>query len=190
MVRVGAVILAAGRGERMGGPKWKLPVNGTTFLAQILRRVRDAGIADVVVVTSPENQREIQEHHPNVTIAVNLQPARGVLSSMRSGAEHLPTMAGCFIIPVDHPDVRTETYRTLQEAFAQQPEAVMKPVFQNAGGHPLVIPLAFARELPLHDVEGGLRALILDSGLTVQRVTVDDPAVLHNLNEPSDLLNP
>jgi molybdenum cofactor cytidylyltransferase len=185
-MRVGAVILAAGRGERMGGPKWKLPISGTTFLDQILRRLREAGITDVVVVTSPENQREIQARHPTVTIAVNMQPARGVLSSMRTGAEHLSPLAGCFLIPVDHPDVRTETYRMLNEAFAQQPTAVVKPVFKNAGGHPLVVPLTFARVLPLHDLEGGLRALIHNSGLSVQRVPVDDPAVLRNRNEPSD----
>lgn len=186
MTRVGAMILAAGRGERMGGPKWKLPISGMTFLEQILKRVRDAGITDVVVVASPEDQREMNELHPHVTIAVNLQPERGVLSSMRTGAEHLADDTGCFIIPVDHPDVRSDTYRILNAAFSQQPEAVIKPVYQNTGGHPLVMPLGFATQLPLHDVDGGLRALIRKSGVTVRRVPVDDPAVLRNLNEPTD----
>lgn len=50
---ISAIILAAGKGTRMGGkiPKVLLPINGKSIIACDLELIQDVGIRDVVVVT-------------------------------------------------------------------------------------------------------------------------------------------
>ena len=49
-VRVVAVVLAAGAGRRIGGPKALLPIGETTFLAHVARGLERPGVAAVVAV--------------------------------------------------------------------------------------------------------------------------------------------
>jgi len=49
-MRVRAVILAAGRGARVGGPKALLTLEGETFLARVARLLRRPGVERVTAV--------------------------------------------------------------------------------------------------------------------------------------------
>ncbi|MGZ5553896.1 MAG: NTP transferase domain-containing protein, partial [Chthoniobacterales bacterium] len=35
--QIGAIVLAAGQGRRMGGPKWQLKIAGRSFLDHVLQ---------------------------------------------------------------------------------------------------------------------------------------------------------
>ncbi len=76
------VVLAAGWGRRIGGPKALLRTpDGRTFLETVVSRLRDAGIARMVVVVGPWwNPREAV---PGCDVVVNPDPDRGVISSLR-----------------------------------------------------------------------------------------------------------
>ncbi len=47
---VPGLVLAGGRSSRMGRPKALLPAGAETFVGRIVRTLRDAGVAQVVVV--------------------------------------------------------------------------------------------------------------------------------------------
>ena len=51
MMRVGAVVLAAGRSRRMGRPKMILPWGETTVIGQVVNVLLAAGVDDLLVVT-------------------------------------------------------------------------------------------------------------------------------------------
>ena len=56
-MRIHAVILAAGRGARMGGPKALLTLDGETFLARAARLLRRPGIDRVTAVLGHDADR-------------------------------------------------------------------------------------------------------------------------------------
>ena len=90
-LRVGAVLLAAGEGSRMGGvPKCLLSLQGVPLINRHLIALSGGGIDEVVVVTG-YHHAEIEpavETFP-VTIVRNPHPEAGQQSSVRLGLEAL-----------------------------------------------------------------------------------------------------
>jgi molybdenum cofactor cytidylyltransferase len=187
MIRVAAIVLAAGSGTRIGIPKWRLPLGDGTFLSRIVGRLEHCPVERIIVVVAPSQEAEIRGLLPRANLVTNSQPERGVLSSIREGVLHCGDAEGVLLLPVDHPHVRVETIVTLIEAFRQNPQAVVKPVYSETSGHPVVLPRSIAQSIPDFDVEGGLREFIRRSPVEVIRIAVDDPGILRNINETADL---
>lgn len=185
--RIGAVVLAAGEGRRMGGPKLFAKVGDETFVQLILRRLAEAAIAPVVVVVAAAYLEEARHLLPATPFAVNPDPTRGMLSSLHLGIEAVGALEGYLVVSVDHPEVQVASYRALVKAFRAVPKDVVKPTYGGRGGHPLVIPFALASQLGVDDIRGGLATLVRASGLLVRTVELDDPGVVRNFNTPQDL---
>ncbi len=177
-----ALILAAGQGVRIGGPKLWLEFDGRTFLQTICERFSAAGLLRVIVVVAPQTRGL----PVIVTTVVNEHPERGVLSSIVTGIQAAGEADGYLLMPVDHPYVQADTLRILAAEFAADPAKIIKPVYGGRGGHPVILPREFARGLTAKDVPGGLRALIARGKIPVKKVAVEDGGVLRNVNEAGD----
>src|SRR5258707_7791404 len=83
-LRIHAIILAAGRGARMGGPKALLALEGETLLARGARLLRRPGVERVMAVIGHEADRIRREAAlaPDVTTIVNPRYADGMLTSI------------------------------------------------------------------------------------------------------------
>jgi NDP-sugar pyrophosphorylase family protein len=91
-----AIVLAAGRGTRMGAltdeiPKPMLPIEGRPMLEHIVLRLRDAGIERVLIVVG--YRRELIEQHfaagfPEVSF-VTQEVVEGTASAVRLGREFI-----------------------------------------------------------------------------------------------------
>jgi CTP:molybdopterin cytidylyltransferase MocA len=186
---VGAVILAAGAGERLGGPKLRLESGGRPFLDCVLAAVTGAGCAPVVCVVRAEDREwSAGRLEPaGGAVVVNPEPERGALSSLRLGLDRLDSCAGALVAAVDHPFVTAATCRALAAAFTARPDAVVKPVWDGRSGHPVVIPRELFARVPREDRAGGLAEVIRGSGLREILLPVDDPGVCRNINFPADL---
>src|SRR5689334_21438271 len=89
-MRIGAVILAAGAGTRMGGVAKALLRRGErTFLETIVAFARDAAVdaGDVVVVVGPPFGDAVAAHARELgaRVVVNDDPTRGMSSSINVG---------------------------------------------------------------------------------------------------------
>lgn len=83
----GAVIVAGGRGKRMGRPKQLLPLAGKPVLLRAVEAfARIACVKQIVVVTPPENRELIQKTFPHVVFAL---PGPTRLASVLSGVAAL-----------------------------------------------------------------------------------------------------
>lgn len=184
MAEVAAIILAAGKGTRIGGPKGELRIGGTTFLNHIARRLAAAGVDRVVAVVPVTKQKESDG---NARLVANPYPERGMLYSIRLGVGAAGGADGYLVMPVDHPHVESRTYGTLMGAFDSNAKRVVRPEFKGTPGHPVIVPRILARKLPPGDLEGGLAAFIRNSGVKVVSIPVDDPGVLRNVNTAEDL---
>jgi CTP:molybdopterin cytidylyltransferase MocA len=124
---------------------------------------------------------------PGTVTVANPRPEDGMFSSVWVGAGSLDDgVDGLFVLPVDCPLVRAETYAALVAAFmAHDGARAVVPECGGRGGHPVLLPgtardvvLAAPSTMTLRDVLRDLHAL---------RVPVDDAAVLMDLDTGDDL---
>lgn len=198
---LGAVILAAGAGTRLGGVAKALlrGPDGRTFLARIVDTAREVGVAcPIVVVGSPFGAavgREVDRL--GAASVINPDPARGMASSVAVGFTALGEASGlaaaavpftgveaAFLWPVDHPAVLPATLRALRDALGDHDAA--RPTFAGRGGHPpLIARSLFARLATCGDLDGGARS-VLGAADTID-LAVDDPGCVRDVDTVRDL---
>jgi molybdenum cofactor cytidylyltransferase len=180
------VVLAAGAGERMGGPKALLLVAGERLATLHVRRLREAGCATVLLVTRPELVARFGEES-----AVVASGAPDPAGSLAVGLEALRPEADDLIVitPVDAWPVEVATLAALVDAVRAGAEAAT-PLYAGRGGHPVVIR---ARALEAHRAPGSgspppLREVLGALGDARRRVAVDDPGIAMDLDTPEDVV--
>lgn len=183
-----AVILAAGSGERIGQPKYRLPAGGGTFLDRVVGLARVAGCEPVVCVVAPDEAARVRaQFDASVRVVQNPDPSRGMVSSLREAIGHLAGTPGVFVFPVDHPYIAPATVQLLMECAQGQLDAVVKPEYLGRGGHPVYVPAGLFGQIREAGIDASLRTIIAASGMRTVRVLVSDDGVIHNVNTPDDL---
>jgi molybdenum cofactor cytidylyltransferase len=189
-----AVIPAAGASRRMGRPKLLLPYGASTILGSLASALRGGGAAPVVIVAAPED-RELQEWARafGAVVAVNPDPDRGMLSSIREGITALGGTARLaerrevvLVAPGDLPALRPATVAELlwRRAAAGAPLAV--PVYQEKRGHPLAIAPDLLPEIDTLDLSIGLKELLERHAPAVLEVPVEDSGAVRDVDTPDD----
>jgi molybdenum cofactor cytidylyltransferase len=142
-LRIGAVLLAAGEGRRMGGvAKPLIRLQGVPLISRQLIALSGAGIDEVAVVTG-HARLEIEEQIRSyvVTLAHNAAYAAGQQGSVRVG---LGALSGAFdaviVMPADQPLIGASDLTELIGAFKKRPSGhVVVPVVDGQRGNPIVL---------------------------------------------------
>jgi CTP:molybdopterin cytidylyltransferase MocA len=191
-VKLGAVILAAGAGRRLGGAAKALlrRSDGRSYLATIAGLARGAGAAELVVVVGEPHRAdtEAEAARLGLPVTVNPDPARGMASSVAVGFTHAAerfAADAALLWPVDHPAV---TAATLQALVGIIGAPIRVPVHAGRGGHPTL----FSREVwpelaACAGLADGARQVVRANPGRVARVEVMDPGVLADVDVPEDL---
>ncbi|WP_071539215.1 nucleotidyltransferase family protein [Polynucleobacter asymbioticus] len=142
-VRVGAILLAAGEGSRMGGvPKALIELQGVPLINRQLIALSGAGVDEVVVVTGYHHNlvEPLVEQFP-VRIARNLNPEQGQASSVRLGLEALGTNFDAVIMALcDQPLINAVDIAQLIAAFKKRKSGeIILPMVDGNRGNPIVI---------------------------------------------------
>lgn len=191
-LRFVGLILAAGRGERLGkGPKAFVKLGDETLLERARRKLNEVGITDIVAVLPPES--DSGPVPDDLFITRNPRPESGPLKSTQLGLHRMGNIAGIagvVLYPVDHHLISAEDIQPLLDAAASvEPEvARVVPSYYGTGGHPIVIvgpglEAVWAAMDPEHDT---LRDLLSEAGGT-RYIEAGGEGILRNLNTPEDL---
>lgn len=177
------LLLAAGRGARMGGvPKVLRSWEGKALVRWAAEALLVAGLAPVIVVVAAEQQEPIchELRGLGVTLVVNPRAQEGMGSSLAKGVAALGAEVGAVAVALaDMPRVRGETVAALHRAFLSAGRGIVVPVFRGQRGHPVLFDLArYRAELLALRGEEGARALLCAHAGAVLVVTVDDPGVV------------
>ncbi len=162
-----AVILAAGGGRRMGGPKALLQVDGEPLLVQHVRAYESVGLR-VTVVIGAEGERVRELLPRGARVVVNRDWARS--DPAASAWLALEGLGDCLLSPVDLPPPSRETLVAL---LAANGDTV--PSYQGRDGHPV--------RLAAPHRPGRLDERLREAA----RVAVSDPNCVLNFNVPADL---
>ncbi|HYJ87917.1 MAG TPA: nucleotidyltransferase family protein [Pyrinomonadaceae bacterium] len=184
---VAAIILAAGRSQRMGAFKPLLPFGDTTVVDSCLQNLRAGGVETVIVVVG-HRADELRNHlkHSRVVFAVNPEPESEMSSSITCAVRELPKEAKAVLItPVDHPAVPSEVVCQLIDEWGKG-QGLVKPTWQERGGHPVLIDLRFKDELLRLDSNLGLKALFDTHRDQVKRLPVDSNYIARDMDTWED----
>ncbi|MBE7503600.1 MAG: nucleotidyltransferase family protein [Verrucomicrobiales bacterium] len=183
-----AIVLAAGRSQRMGTNKLLLPFAGSSVLARVVDACRGAPADPVLVVGRPPLAplREALGNRP-VTWVENPDPTADMLASLRCGLRALPaTVESLIVTPGDLPSLEPALVCRMLTDFRAGQAGILVPVHRGRRGHPVILAARYREEL-LRTHDGvGLRGLLHAHAAETTEWGTDDPAVLEDIDTPAE----
>jgi len=179
---VAAIVLAAGKSTRMGGPNKLL----ARFAgAPLVRRIAEnalASAADPVVVVTGHRADDIAKALDGLDVEIVRNPdfADGLATSLKAGLSAVPESAsGALVLLADMPGITGEIMDRLIAAFrAKSAPAIVLPTVAGKRGNPVLWSRAFFPELMAVTADTGARHIIARHEEAVERVEIGEAAGL------------
>lgn len=186
--RIDALVLAAGRSLRAGGPnKLLLPWQDKAVVAHAVDAALGSHVGEVHVVTGHDqaplhealNGRSVHWiHNPNYQA--------GISTSIRAGVRALSSeLDGMVLCLGDMPWVSSQQINRLIDGF--QHDAVRVACFGKRRGHPALFPRAWFGQLMQLTGDDLARCLFDNLASAVIEVPMADDAVLRDVDHKEDL---
>ena len=139
MGAIDVIILAAGRSSRLGQPKALVNVNGRTLIEHLVKRLNQRGNVEVTIVTNNDLLAEVILLCPSAHVVLNHDPEKGRTGSVQYGLSSILERNGrlpkkVLVVPVDRPGWSIEIVNELLKS-----DTSSYPVWNNRGGHPLLV---------------------------------------------------
>jgi molybdenum cofactor cytidylyltransferase len=189
--RVAAVVLAAGRSTRKGGPHKLIAEIAHRPLVRIAAEEALASRAKPVIVVTGHQRPEVEQALAGlpVTIVHNPDFAQGLGTSLRTGIAAVPPEADAAIVCLgDMPHVDAGLVDRLIGAFDPARGAlVVVPTFEGKRGNPVLWSRRFFPDLMAVEGDVGARHLIGRYPEAVVEVAVDDRGAFVDIDTPEAL---
>ncbi len=194
-LKIGAVLLAAGEGSRMGSvPKSLLRLQGIPLLHRHLMALREIPFDDIVVVTGYHHEQiEAAISDEAVRFVRNAEPQRGQQSSVRLGVASLAALdTGLDVVMVvlaDQPLLGVPELAELISAFAQRPigTGVLYPMVKGQRGNPVVFSGEVVEAMLRSGDEADFRRYIDEHPAVVYRYETSNEHFIIDLDTAEDI---
>src|SRR5436190_13855351 len=190
--RIAALVLAAGRSTRMGGPnKLLAEILGKPLVRIAAEQALASRAKPVIVVTGHQRERvEAALAGLAVQFVHNPDFASGLGSSVRAGVAAVPADAdGAIVCLGDMPQVDAVLIDRLIAAFDPEKGAlVVMPTFEGRRGNPVLWSRRFFPELTAIEGDVGARHLIGRYSEAVVEVPLAGKAALVDVDTPEALV--
>jgi molybdenum cofactor cytidylyltransferase len=188
---VAAVILAAGRSTRMGGPnKLLAELAGKPLVRTVTEQALASGASGVIVVTGHQ-AAEVEKALAGLKVKFVRNPdfAAGLASSVKTGIAAVPANAdGAVVCLGDMPLIDSRLIDRLIEAFApDRGDLIAVPVSDGRRGNPVLWSRRFFTELMTLDGDIGARHLIARHAEAVAEVPVEGHGAFLDIDTPEAL---
>jgi molybdenum cofactor cytidylyltransferase len=186
-----ALVLAAGRSTRMGGPnKLLAEIGGRPLVRIAVEQALASKARPVIVVTGHQRERvEAALSGLDVTFVHNPDYSEGMSTSVKAGIAAVPADAdGAIVCLGDMPQVDARLIDRLLAAFDPEKGAlVVVPTMDGKRGNPVVWSRRFFPELAALGGDVGARHLIASYPEAVAEVAVAGRAALVDVDTPDAL---
>jgi molybdenum cofactor cytidylyltransferase len=188
---VAAIILAAGRSTRMGGPNKLLAELGGKPLVRVVTEQALASKASIVIVVTGHQAEQVEKALRGLSVKFVRNPdfAEGLAGSVKAGIAAVPDNAdGAAICLGDMPLISADLIDRLIEAFApDRGNLIAVPVSDGRRGNPVLWSRRFFNELMTLDGDIGARHLIARHGEAVAEVPVEGHGAFLDIDTPQAL---
>ena len=190
--RIAAVVLAAGRSTRMGGPNKLLAEIAGRPLARIVVEEALASRARPVIVVVGHERAKVENALAGLPVEVVYNPdfAQGLGTSVRAGIAAVPTEAdGAIVCLGDMPQVDAALIDRLIAAFEPDRGAlIVMPTVEGRRGNPVLWSRRFFPELMAIEGDVGARHFIGRYSEAVADVPLEGSAALVDVDTPEALV--
>jgi molybdenum cofactor cytidylyltransferase len=178
---IAAVILAAGAGRRMGGPKALVTLDGETLLRRVARIALASGCSPVLAVVGPwDSDLGDLEVQP----IFNAEATEGMASSIRAGIAALPKeVTAALVLAVDQLAVDTSLVQRLLALAMEDPSRPVACAYGGSLGIPALLPRRLFSDLLALRGDHGAKAILLRENA----LTLPFPQAEADLDTPEDL---
>ncbi len=177
-----AIILAAGRSERMGHPKYSLRFDeNNTFLEEIVSKYLLFSCNQIAIILNEKGYDATKQYHnfqKNVLFVKNMNLEWERFYSIKLGVINLRNTGKVFIHNVDNPFVN---YDTLDRLLTQVNTDVVVPTYNNQGGHPILISKNVVNSI-IAEKKNDLIFSDFLKRFDMIRIAVQDKQILTNIN--------
>lgn len=184
---IGAVIMAAGMSSRMEAFKPLLPLGQDTLIQCALRRLQEAGVEYIVVITGYQSHL-IESHLKGwpVTLVKNNQYDRTqMFDSILLGIEKIRGNCDAFfLLPADIPMFRPETLSKMIDLLGNSEKDGVCPTYKGKRGHPVLFSKESIEYITKYDGGNGLKGFI--DTLHMTEIQVDDEGILYDADTQED----
>ena len=181
--KLGCVIMASGLGKRFGTNKLMADFHGKPMILRALDATEGL-FSHRVVVTRHESVAALCREQ-NVDVVLHDLPNRN--DTVRLGLEALGDLDCCMFLPGDQPLLRRETVAMLLENRKENPERIIRPVYEDTVGSPVLFPSwAFPELKSLPEGKGG-SVVIKNHPHEIMHVSVSNPFELMDADTPETL---
>lgn len=209
--RIGAVVLAAGAGARLGHrPKCLLELAGVPLIRRQLAALVQAGVTELIVVLGQHADRiaPVLQDLP-IHIIQNMNPDAGQNASLHLGLQALSNQVDTVLVALaDQPLIDTQDLLDLLVAYASRATGieVVQPQVDGLPGNPVMFSTAVGTDILRGETSAGCRTwqathptqvLRWETVNTHYRIDIDDAEDMaafarntgHHLRWPPDLAN-
>jgi molybdenum cofactor cytidylyltransferase len=190
--RVAAVVLAAGRSTRMGGPnKLLAEIAGRPLLRIVVEEALASRASPVIVVVGHE-RAEVEKALAGLRVQLVHNPdfAQGLGTSLKAGIAAVPAEAdGAIVCLGDMPQVDASLIDRLIAAFDPDRGAlIVMPTVEGRRGNPVLWSRRFFPDLMAIEGDVGARHFIGRYSEAVVEVPLEDKAALVDVDTPEALV--
>lgn len=185
---ISAIILSAGKSERMGVPKFSLKFDGkTTFLEKLIDEYHSFGCKEIIVAINPKSAELVEQTQliipNNVRIVLNHHPEWERFYSLKLAALALSETNSAFVSNIDNPFLTQETLNTLFKEVENSD--YISPSFNGKGGHPFLLSTKVINELKTEKLDQ-IHIKEFLGKYSKKSVEVNDEKILLNINTMED----
>ncbi len=195
MIRIAAIVLAAGRATRFSGgvagaTKLTAEHAGKPLVRHAAEAALGAGLSPVVVVTGHARAQTLAALEGlDFVEAHNAAFAQGIALSLRTGLDALPDdVAGVVVLLGDMPRVSAALTKALVAAFRAAPRTdAVAPAQGGRRGNPVLLARSLFSAARALDGDEGARRLLRRADVRVTEVAVDDAGAFEDIDTPEQL---
>jgi len=183
-----AVVLAAGRSERMGTQKLLLPLGGKLVITRVVDELLRSPVEHVLAVIGRDGDqvRTALSDRP-IQFVTNSAPASDMLGSVRCGLRALP--AGCKAVLMaigDQPGLSHQVVGEMIHCFRRDESRIIVPMHAGRRGHPVLFSTRFCDELLSHHDGDGLRGLLAAHPEEILGLALSNASTLEDMDTLAD----
>lgn len=187
-----AVILAAGAGQRMGGvAKALIEIEGETVLARLLKSLEQAKVTEVLIISGAHHEAIKALAQPyRARVLRNPAPELGQQSSVRLALESVGSAYDALLMMLcDQPLIEARDIQELAEAFRVQPQFdFCLPVVQGQRGNPVMVSHRAVQSILAMDRTVACREFMQRNPQTVLQHVTDNDHFVVDLDTMEDMI--
>jgi len=182
LLRVDALVLAAGQSSRMPSNKMLLKLAGKSVIQHTIDNILSSRLENVkVVIGNQKDEIKSQLNNYQIDFVENDNYFLGMSTSIKAGIDHLMQNEGMpdavMVFLGDMPFIKPETINQILVAYNKGKNELVAPVYDGRRGHPVLFGEQCFNILRGLSGDSGAKSIFNNPSLNKVKIKVNDPAI-------------